>query len=129
VAVALLERERDLREHAPDKVLLDGRAVALGALDDGAQVAALAKLHHNVELRRRLVDDAVVVAHNVRVAELAEDVDLGRGGASARRGAARRARPRARLSPPARAHARPNARAPARTSETTSCFSFSRIVP
>ena len=50
--------------------------LALALLDEAAQVAALAELHDDVDRRRRLVDNAVIVADDEGVAELTEDVDL-----------------------------------------------------
>lgn len=58
--------------------------VLLARLDDVAEVAALAALHDDVDLGGRLVDDAVVVADNKGVPQLAQDVDL-QAGVAARR--------------------------------------------
>ena len=44
--------------------------------DDTSQVAAFAMLHDNVNLGGCLVDDAIVVAHDEWVPQLAQDVDL-----------------------------------------------------
>ena len=74
--VARLERGQDLRKVLPDALLVNERARALRALDQVPQVAALAVLYDDVQLGGLLVDDAVVVAEDVRVAQLAEDVDL-----------------------------------------------------
>ncbi len=80
VAVALLECHEDLRENLPDELLVDCTPVLARTLDHGAEVSALAELHHDVQARRGLVDDAVVVPDDEGVLELAEDVDLERGG-------------------------------------------------
>ena len=50
--------------------------VLLALLDDPPQIAAFAVLHDNVQLGAGLVNDAVIVAHNERVAQLAQDVHL-----------------------------------------------------
>jgi hypothetical protein len=76
VTVALLESDGDLDEDLPDEFLVDRRPLLLRALDDGAEIAALALLHHDLEAHRGLVDDAVLVAHDEGVAEVAEDVHL-----------------------------------------------------
>lgn len=77
VAVALLERENDLAEHAHHACLVDVLSLRLVPLDQRGEVAARAVLHHDEELGRRLVDDPVVIPHDIRMAQLAQDVDLG----------------------------------------------------
>ena len=71
MAVTLSERNRYLRQNTPNKVLLHGYALKLGLFDDSAQVAALTKLHHNVQFCRCLVNDSVIVPNDVWMAEFA----------------------------------------------------------
>jgi hypothetical protein len=89
--------------------------LALLALDELAQVAALAVLHDDVDLGRLLVDDAVQVPHDVRVAQLAQDVDLSTTNTTYTHQRDTREGSHAVFS--------------ARTSLTMSCFSFSLMAP
>ena len=72
--VAVVECEEDLHEIGPDGVFWDGAARALGLFDDGGQVAAAAVLHDNIENAGVTVDVAVMVADDVFVMEVFEDV-------------------------------------------------------
>ena len=74
--VAVVEREEDLHEVRPDGVLGDGPAVALRLLDDGGEVAVAAVLHEDVHDAGVAVDEAVVVADDVLVVEVFEDVPV-----------------------------------------------------
>lgn len=72
--MTMLQREHNLHEIVPDRVLGDGDAVLLRLLDDRRQVAAAAVLHEDVEDAGVAVDVAVVVADDVFVVEVFEDV-------------------------------------------------------
>ena len=72
--VAVVECEENLHEIGPDGVCWDGAARALGLFDDGRKVAADAILHDDIENAGVTVDVAVVVADDVFVVEVFEDV-------------------------------------------------------
>ena len=72
--VTVVESEENLHEIVPDRVFWDGTAVSLGLFDDAGEVAAAAVLHENVEDAGVAVDVAVVVAHDVVVVEVLQDV-------------------------------------------------------
>ena len=73
-------QEGDAMERAagclPDDILIDTTLLAATLLDVGSKVAAGAVFHHDVNLGPALVDDAVVVPHDVGVPELAQDIHL-----------------------------------------------------
>ena len=62
--------------YLPDHILFDAALLPPAFLNIGREVTTCAVLHHDVDLGSALVDDTVVVTHNVRVTELAEDVYL-----------------------------------------------------
>ena len=141
MSVTLLEGGTDLRQHLPHHVLLNPPVLPLGLFDDRPQVPALAVLHHNVQLCGSLVNNAIIVADDVGVAKLPEDVDLAEGvvfwfvfGEESERG---RVWGGARGTPiplqnalhVASTKGLPPPPVCLPTSDTTSCFSFSRIVP
>lgn len=72
--VTVIQRKQDLHEIAPDGVFRNGSAGALGLFDDGGEVAAAAVFHDDVEDAGIAVDVAVVIAYNVFVVEVFEDV-------------------------------------------------------
>ena len=74
--VALLQGEAHLKEDFPNNVLLDATLLPPAFFYVDSEVATSAVLHHDVDLGSGLVDYTVVVTHNVRVTELAEDVYL-----------------------------------------------------
>lgn len=76
VPMALLEGRADLRKDLPYRVLLYGPVLALGLFYHRTQVTPLTVLHHYVQLGCSLVDNAVIVADNVGVAELPQNVHL-----------------------------------------------------
>ena len=74
----MLERQKNLHEIVPDGVLWNRPAMPLCLLDDAREVSATAVLHENVENSGVAVDVAVMVADDVFVMQVLEDV-TGRG--------------------------------------------------
>lgn len=75
--VTVIQREQDLHEIAPDGVFRNRSSGALGLFDDGGEVAAAAVFHDDVEDAGIAVDVAVVIAYNVFVVEVFEDISGG----------------------------------------------------
>jgi hypothetical protein len=74
--VTKVEPANNLGEDLPDEFLAN---VVIGlntSFDDSLQISSRTVLHDNVNFGVLLVHDAVVVLHNVRVLQLAQDVDL-----------------------------------------------------
>ena len=72
--VTVIESEEDLHEIVPDGVFWDGTAVSLGLFDDTREVAPAAVFHEAVEYPGVAVDIAVVIAYDVFVVQVFEDV-------------------------------------------------------
>ena len=72
--MAVVEREEDLHEIVPDGVFGNESVMPLGLFDDGGEVAASAEFHENVQDARIAVNVSVVIAYNVFVMEVLEDV-------------------------------------------------------
>jgi hypothetical protein len=72
--VTMKQRMQDLIEIMPNCVFRNRPARARGLLDDGGEVAAAAVFHEDVENAGVAVDEAVVIAHDVRMVEVLEDV-------------------------------------------------------
>ena len=71
-----LQGQRRLVQHLEDEAGWEvGVGLGLGAYEAG-EVTAATVLHHYIDLLGRAVDDAVVVAHYVLVAELAQYVNF-----------------------------------------------------
>lgn len=75
--MAVVEPLRDLSQNLPDHVLRNVLLLLSAAPDYLSEVPLLAVLHYDVDLLILLVNDAIVVADNVRVAKLSEDVHFG----------------------------------------------------
>jgi len=76
LGVDLVDGDQQLVEHLPDD-LLGHELVGLSALlDQLGQVAVFTLLHHDLDLLVALVDDAVLVAHDLLVVQVAQDVHL-----------------------------------------------------
>ena len=65
--MALKQRERDLHEYLPDKVLIDLEPSFLAFLNQLRQVSALAIFHNDIQSSVRLVYELVHATHNVFV--------------------------------------------------------------
>jgi hypothetical protein len=76
LGMAFLQRRGHFRENFPDELLVRPGALAQVIPNDARHVPATAVLHHDVDLLRLAVDDAVVVANDVLVRQLAQDVDF-----------------------------------------------------
>jgi len=74
--VDILERERELQEPLHDLLLRHPLVPLLVVLYKAVHVAARAKGHDEAQLVGRLVDEAVLVAANVRVAQPLEQARL-----------------------------------------------------
>ena len=72
--MTVVESEEDLHEIVPDGVFWDRSAVSLGLFDDAGEVAAAAVFHEDVEYPGVAVDIAVVIAYDVFVMQVFEDV-------------------------------------------------------
>lgn len=75
--MAVVEPLRDLSHNLPDNVLRNVLLLLSAAPYYLSEVPLLAVLHDDVDLLILLVNDAIVVANNVRVAKLSEDVHFG----------------------------------------------------
>ena len=72
--VAIAKCKAKLHEVIPDSVFRDRSLVSLGLLDNAGEVAAAAVLHEDVEDASVAVYVAVMVAHDVLVVQVLEDV-------------------------------------------------------
>lgn len=72
----MVEGEEDLHEVIPDGVFRNRSALALCLLDDGGEIATTAVFHKDVEDASVAVDVAVVIAYNVFVVEVLQDVTI-----------------------------------------------------
>lgn len=68
--VATVEGSAQLRENAPDELLVGELALSLEALDDLAEIAIAAVFHVDVKVVRRLKVHAVDVLDDVGMAQL-----------------------------------------------------------
>ena len=79
-SMALKQRTRQLCKEAPDLLLWEvgtfRRQLLLAFADLLGEVPSGTVLHHDIQLGGILVNDAIVVAHDVRVPQVSEDVDL-----------------------------------------------------
>ena len=75
-SVAERERTGNLCEHFPDEVFTDVFLRRDTLLDDFRQIPALTVLHNDVDSEIPLVDAPVIVADDVGVVEVSQDVDL-----------------------------------------------------
>ena len=74
--VAVVQREQKLHEVIPDSVFRDGPALTLCLLDDRGEVAATTVLHEDVHDACLAVDVTVMIAHNMFMVEVLEDVAM-----------------------------------------------------
>ena len=74
--VAIMERERCLQEYFPDHRFVDPSLLAATLFDVSGKITSWAIFHDDVDLGLLLLDDAVIVPHNVWMPELPQDVDL-----------------------------------------------------
>ena len=72
--VTIVEGKEDLHKVVPDGIFWDGSAVSLGLFDDAREVAAAAVFHEDVEYPGVAVDITVMIAYNVFVVQVFEDV-------------------------------------------------------
>ena len=72
--MAVVKREEDLHEIVPDGVFGNESVMSLGLFDDGGEVAASAEFHENVQDARIAVNVSVVIAYNMFVMEVLEDI-------------------------------------------------------
>ena len=72
--MAVVEREEDLHEIVPDGVFGNESVMSLGLFDDGGEVAASTEFHEDVQNACIAVNVSVVIAYNVFVMEVLEDV-------------------------------------------------------
>lgn len=74
--VTVVQGEENLHEVVPDGIFRDWPVLALGLLDDGGEVATSAVLHEDVEDACVAVDVAVVIAYDVFMVEVLENVTI-----------------------------------------------------
>lgn len=74
--MTVVKCEEDLHEVVPDGVFWDCSVVSLGVLDDSAQVAAPTVLHKDVEDTGVAINMSIVVAHDVFMVKVLEDVPV-----------------------------------------------------
>ena len=74
--VTMVEGKENLHKVVPDGVFWDGSILSLSLLDDGGEVATTAVLHEDVKDACVAVDVAVVIAYNVLVVEVLENVPI-----------------------------------------------------
>ena len=74
--VTIMERERCLQEYFPDHGFVDPSLLAATLFYVSGKITSWAIFHDDVDLGLLLLDDAVIVSHNVWMPELAQDVDL-----------------------------------------------------
>lgn len=74
--MTVVEGEQNLHEVVPDSVFGYGPVLALCLLDDGGEVATTAVFHEDVENARVAVDVAVVIAYNVFVVKVLQNVTI-----------------------------------------------------
>lgn len=72
--MAVIKSKQNLHEVVPDGVFWNWPVVSSSLLDDGGEVAAAAVLHKNVENASIPVDVSIVVAYDVFVVKILEDV-------------------------------------------------------
>ena len=72
--MAVVEGEQDLHEIIPYSVLGDKAVVSLGLLNDGREVATPAEFHENVQNSRIAVYVSVVIAYDMFVIEVLENI-------------------------------------------------------
>ena len=72
--VAVVERKEDLHKVVPDSVFGNESVVSLCLLDDGAEVATTTVFHKDVEDASLSVNVSVMIAYNMFVVEVLEDV-------------------------------------------------------
>ena len=72
--VTVVEGKEDLHEVIPDGIFWNESIMSLGLLYDGGEVTATAKFHKDIENARIAVDVSVMIAYNVFVMEVFEDV-------------------------------------------------------
>lgn len=72
--MTVLKREEDLHEVVPDGLLRDRASGPLRRLNDRRQVTAATKLHEDIQDALVAVDMTVVVAYNVIVVQVFQDV-------------------------------------------------------
>lgn len=72
--VTIVEGKEDLHEVVPDGIFWNESIVPLRLLDHGGEVATAAKFHEDVENTRIAVNVSVMIAYNVLVMEVLQDV-------------------------------------------------------
>ena len=72
--VTIVEGKEDLHEVVPDGIFWNESIVPLRLLDHGGEVATAAKFHEDVENTRIAVNVSVMIAYNVFVMEVLQDV-------------------------------------------------------
>lgn len=75
--MAAVESHDELTEDAPDKALLGPLSLELEVLDDATEVTVAAVFHVQMQVLADLEMLAVVVGHNVGMAQMREDLKLG----------------------------------------------------
>ncbi len=70
----MVESKKKLHKVVPYGVFWDGAAVTLSLFDDGGQIASATIFHEDVEHTGVAVDVSVVVAHNVFMLKVLEDI-------------------------------------------------------
>ena len=79
--MAVVERKEDLHEIVPDGVFGNESVMPLGLFDDGGEVAASTEFHEDVQDACIAVNVSVMIAYNVFVMEVFEDVAVANGAA------------------------------------------------
>ena len=74
--MAVVEGKEDLHEIVPDGIFWNETIMSLCLLDDGGEVAIAAVLHEDVHDACFAVDVAVMVAYNMFMVEIFEDVAM-----------------------------------------------------
>ncbi len=74
--VTEVKSAHNLRKNLPNEIFAD-EIISLNApFDDFLQITTLAVLHYDIDLEILLVDNSVVVPHNIWVSELPQNVDF-----------------------------------------------------
>jgi hypothetical protein len=74
--MTVVQRQQDLHEVVPDRIFGYRSVVFLGLFDCHRKVPASAVFHQNVENAGIAIDVAVVVAYNMFVMQVFEDVTM-----------------------------------------------------
>ncbi len=72
--VTIVEGKEDLHEVVPDGIFWDKSIMSLSLLDDGGEVTTATEFHEDVEDARIAIDVSVMIAYDVLVVEVLEDI-------------------------------------------------------